>query len=272
MPKVELKGGASRLIIERSQTFEDQPVFMARSIDARPRILVVLHQDTSSPGRVGQMLTRRGYLLDVRRPRYGDDLPETLEHHAGAVVFGGPMSCNDCEDYVRREIDWLAVPLKEEKPLFGICLGAQMLVRHLGGKVERHPHGRVEIGYYPLHVTDSGRQLMDWPRHVYQWHNEGFDCPHGAALLARGDDFANQAFSYGPAAYGIQFHPELTHAMMLRWTVKGAARLTQPGAQPQHQHFAGRTLHDEETRLWLERFLDLWLAPRGEASMALAAE
>ena len=50
------------------------------------------------------------------------------------------MSANDCDAFIRDETDWIGVPLKESKPFLGICLGAQMLSRHLGGKVG--PHGR----------------------------------------------------------------------------------------------------------------------------------
>lgn len=63
---------------------------------------------------------------------------------------------------------------------------------------------------------------MDWPEKVYHWHREGFDLPAGADLLATGDTFPNQAIRVGPAAYGIQFHPELTYAMMNRWCVRGS--------------------------------------------------
>src|SRR6266576_2506724 len=94
--------------------------------------LIVLHQETSTPGRIGYSLRQRGYALDVRRPRVGDLLPETMASHAGAIIFGGPMSANDTDDFIRREIDWLRVPLKEKKPFLGICLGAQMLAHHLG--------------------------------------------------------------------------------------------------------------------------------------------
>ncbi len=74
--------------------------------------------------------------LDIRRPvPRRQPCRRTLEGHAGAVVFGGPMSANDPDDFVKAEIDWLDVPLKEKRPFLGICLGAQMLVRHLGGKV-----------------------------------------------------------------------------------------------------------------------------------------
>src|SRR5690349_12338979 len=72
-------------------------------------VLIVLHQETSTPGRIGNALRALGYPLDIRRPRFGDPLPKTLNHHAGVVIFGGPMSANDPDDYVRREIDWIAV-------------------------------------------------------------------------------------------------------------------------------------------------------------------
>lgn len=227
----------------------------------RDPILIVLHQETSSPGRIGQMLTRRGHRLDIRRPRFGDPLPTTLAHHAGAMIFGGPMSANDDEAWIRREIDWIGVPLTEEKPFLGICLGAQMLVRHLGGRVAPHPHGEVEIGWYGLEPTAEGRDLVTWPQRVYQWHTEGFDVPSGARLLATAERFTNQAIRVGERAFGVQFHPELTLAMVHRWTVRAAHRLEMPGAQARGDHFAGRELHDHQTRLWAERFLDLWLAP-----------
>ncbi|MCB4767008.1 glutamine amidotransferase [Ancylobacter sp. Lp-2] len=248
-------------------------------------VLIVLHQEHSSPGRVGRLLVERGYRLDVRRPCLGDPLPTTLARHAGAVVFGGPQSANDCHDYVRAEIDWIGVALKEAKPYLGICLGAQMLARHLGARVAPHPEGLVEIGYYPLRPTPAGRALLDdgrdeagdaattapdeWPNHVYHWHREGFELARGAELLASGDAFPNQAFRYGPAAYGLQFHPEVTHHMMCRWTIRGNERLSLPGARPRSAHFTDRLQHDGRVRLWLDSFLDRWLG--GSAAGAFSA-
>jgi len=110
-------------------------------------VLIVLHQETSTPGRVGNALRALGHPLDIRRPRFGDPLPESLDGHAGAVIFGGPMSANDPDDFVRREIDWISVPLREQRPFLGICLGAQMLAMQLGARVAPHPQGRAQIGY-----------------------------------------------------------------------------------------------------------------------------
>ncbi|MFZ2159594.1 MAG: glutamine amidotransferase, partial [Bradyrhizobium sp.] len=84
--------------------------FAPVAAESLPPVLIVLHQESSTPGRVGNALRALGHGLDIRRPRFGDSLPETLEDHAGAVIFGGPMSANDPDDFVRREIDWIAVP------------------------------------------------------------------------------------------------------------------------------------------------------------------
>jgi len=227
-------------------------------------ILIVLHQEHSTPGRVGRLLMERGHALDIRRPRFDDPLPDTLQEHAGAVIFGGPMSANDPDDFVKREIDWIGVPLKENKPYLGLCLGAQMLAKHLGASVWEHPEGRAEIGYYPLLPTPDGEALSEiwgapWPGYVYHWHREGFDCPTGARTLATGDDFPTQAILAGERAFGLQFHPEVTHAMICRWTVRAAERLSLPGAQDRVRQIEGRFLHDSHVSRWLDAFLDHWL-------------
>jgi GMP synthase (glutamine-hydrolysing) len=230
--------------------------------DLRP-VLIVLHQETSSPGRVGNALRSLGHPLDIRRPRFGDPLPESLDDHAGVVIFGGPMSANDPDDYIRREIDWIAVPLKEDRPFLGLCLGAQ---------VAPHPEGRAEIGYYDIRPTAAGRAICaQWPEQVYHWHGEGFDLPAGCELLAEGGDFPVQAFRAGHS-FGVQFHPDVTYAMLHRWTTRGHERLALPGARPRHHHFADRAVHDMAERAWLRDFLDNWLARMPQVALAQAAE
>jgi GMP synthase (glutamine-hydrolysing) len=172
------------------------------------------------------------------------------------------MSINDPDEYLKRETDWLAVPLKEGAPVLGLCLGAQMLARHLGAAVEPHVDGHIEVGWFGLAATEAGRGLVEWPDKVHQFHREGFGLPAGATLLAEGaaETFPNQAFSYGSAAFGIQFHIELTMAMVNRWTARIGDRAHKPGGHAAAVHFEGRALHDWKTSAFLDAFLDVWLA------------
>jgi GMP synthase (glutamine-hydrolysing) len=223
-------------------------------------VLVILHQEHSTAGRVGRLLESQGVQLDIRRPACGDALPSSMRDHAGAIVFGGPMSANDEHDYIRREIDWIGVPLKEDKPFLGICLGAQLLARHLGCRVYTHPEGKAEIGYYPVRPTEAGQLLCEvpFPETVYQWHREGFEIPADANLLAEGDTFAAQAFEYGGHAFGLQFHPEVTYAMMCRWTVRAHERMGLPNAQTRDSHLEGWFRYDRAVAGWLDAFLRRW--------------
>ncbi len=246
-------------------------VWIRQREPGQKQILIVLHQEASSPGRVGILLQEMGYALDIRRPVFGQELPATMEDHAGAVIFGGPMSANDNEAYIKREIDWISVPLAENKPFYGICLGAQMLVKQLGGEVRANESEFAEIGYYPLVPTQAGLELMDWPQMTYQWHREGFSLPQGATLLATGEQYPNQAIKIGQNAYGVQFHAELTFAMMNRWTIRGAHRFSLNGAQDRDKHIEGRYLYDASVRRWLCEFLRLWVGPADTKAKPLSS-
>ena len=231
-------------------------------------VLIIMHGERSSAGRIGQILEARGHTLDIRKPRFGCDLPKTLAQHAGAVIFGGPMSSNDPDDYIRAEIDFIGIALKEQKPFFGVCLGAQMLAMHLGARVAPHPGGKVEIGYVPVLPTDAGARLGPWPTQVYQWHREGFDLPTGSTQLASGTTYENQAFAYGPAAIGVQFHPEITYGLVNRWTIMAKDWQLRDGAQDRDRQFAAHLLHGAAVATWLDGVLDGWLANRPGAGAA----
>ena len=232
---------------------------MNRAAGPKPRILAILHQEQSTPGRVGLMLARMGFEIVECRPRFGDPLPATMADYAGALIFGGPMSANDPDDYISREIDWVGIPLKENKPLLGLCLGAQMIARHMGERVYKHSEEGAEIGYYNVRPTDAGRALCEapFPETVYHWHREGFYLPKAATLLAEGDMFPIQAFQYGSAT-ALQFHPEVTYSGICRWTTRGGERMHGLGAQPRHMHVEGWFQHDAPIARWAEAFLRRW--------------
>ena len=209
-------------------------------------VLIVLHREHSTPGRVGLRSEDRGITLDIRRPRFGDPLPETLDE---------PRRRRDLRRAAERQRRRRLHPARDRLD-FGPAQGetsrfsASASARRCWPSISapgsiRIRDGHAEVGYYPIRPTDAGRALCkDWPDHVYQWHREGFDLPRGALLLAEGDAFPVQAFRYGGTAYALQFHMDVTHAMMCRWTTRGHARMEMPDAKQRAAHFEDRLLHD----------------------------
>jgi GMP synthase (glutamine-hydrolysing) len=232
------------------------------------KILIVMHQPTSDSGRVGQILKAKGYELDIRCPSNSDELPATMDSHDGVVVFGGPMSANDSETlpFIRTELDWIPTALESGKPYLGICLGAQLLARVLGAQVKPHPDCLTEIGYFPITPTPDSRPYLDSPLYVYHWHCEGFELPQEAVKIAQGEIFVNQAFRYGKAAFGLQFHPEATGEIVDRWTTLGAHMLTLPGAQSREEQIGKHSLYAIALEDWLKNFLSLWLGETANTS------
>ena len=223
-------------------------------------ILTIIHKETTVPGLVGRKLNEMGYALDIRAPILGEPLPDDLENYAAALLFGGPMSVNDDEPYLHKEAAWVQQVLAARLPYLGICLGAQLLAKVLGAKVQPHRKALEEIGYYAVYATAAGKGLFPPQMMVYQWHKEGFTLPEGAVLLARGDDFPNQAFRWGDRAYAVQFHPEMTADMLDFWTTQGADLLSAPNAQSRPQQLMSHDEYSAAVDRWLESFLRNWLS------------
>ena len=238
-----------------------------------PKVLLVVHQDTSDSGRIGRQLADRGFRLDIRCPLKGDNLPRTMAEHRGAVIFGGPQSANDDHKLagLKKELTWIERTIEARVPLLGICLGAQLVARALGAKIDFHPEGLHEIGYHPI------TPLGDWPHgfertmHFYQWHKETFEVPVGAVRTAAGEMYPNQGFRYGRCCHAIQFHPEVTREIVHRWTRKPGGGLLRPEAQSPECQIAAEARHAPAVEAWTARFLDHWIG-RPESPARAAAE
>ncbi len=224
-------------------------------------VLLIDHPVGQRDDRASRCLAERGFALQWCCPGKGETLPASTDEHVAVVVYGGAESVNDLDEkhYLRAEIDWIERWLAGGKPYFGICLGGQLLARALGAPVGRHPEGLHEIGYVEIEPAPGANGFLAGPQHVYHWHNEGFEVPQTAQLLASGPVFPNQAFRYGEKAYGIQFHPEVTPAVFSRWIEEAGHMLEEPGAQPAEQHHAGAAEHDGAMADWLNSFFDHWL-------------
>lgn len=225
-------------------------------------ILLIDHPVGKRDDRASKMLQEMGYAIEWCSPGKGDSLPSAEADYKAAVVYGGAESVNDAEskDYIRSEIDWIGAWAESGRPFLGICLGGQMLARALGAPVARHGDGLHEIGYVRIDPAPASDGFLGEAMHVYQWHNEGFELPSSAELLASGPVFPNQAFRYGDKAYAIQFHPEVSEAVMARWLRDAAHMLEEPGAHARDRQLADAARYDEPLEAWLRSFLERWLA------------
>ena len=222
------------------------------------KALLIVHQRRSSIGDVGLKLKQRNFFLDIRRPSLGDKLPTDMPNYDLSVIYGGPMSANDQNSYIKYEIDWISNVLESKKPFLGICLGAQMLAKNLGAQVSPSSDKSCEIGFFKLDPVSKGSKIFQNQKTFFQWHNEGFELPRGSKLLAKGSKFPNQAFQYNNA-YGIQFHPEVNLRMHLMWLYFAAYRLKDKGAQSKKLQLTQRLKHGKSINMWLDNFLDNYL-------------
>jgi GMP synthase-like glutamine amidotransferase len=185
-----------------------------------PRILVLQHSDLCHPGRLGSVLVAHGRVLDMRRPdRDGPDaLPPDLADIAGVVSLGGPQNVTDGLDWMAAEMRLLRVAHESGLPVAGICLGHQLLAAALGAPVA--PMAQPEVGFHRVDLLPPGRD--DWVFSGIPWASMQF-CSHGqevvtppagAAVLARSEACAIQAFRAGERTYGFQYHFEWTRDMV----------------------------------------------------------
>lgn len=209
------------------------------------RILVFQHVAAEPLGTLDPLIRARGHRIRfVNFERHPDAEPQ-VDRYRGLVVLGGPMNVEDRERraHLRTELRAIERALRQDKPVLGICLGAQLLAHVLGAPVRRLP--QPEIGWYELEATAAGCAdpvfaALGARTPVFQWHSFGFELPAGAVHLARTDSCEHQAFRYGEHAYGFQFHPEADAALIQRWLGRSDYRTELCGAGLTHDEHAIR--------------------------------
>ncbi len=207
------------------------------------RILVFQHVAAEPLGTLDPLIRRRGHRIRFVNFERDPDAQPSMDRYAGLIVLGGPMNVGDPRAHLRTELRVIELALRQDKPVLGICLGAQLLAHALGAAVRRHD--RTEIGWYDLHSTDAGRNdrvlaPLGEQSPVFQWHGRTFDLPAGATHLARTSGCEHQAFRYGGKAYGFQFHLETDRALIERWLGIPAYREEMLAADPGHDEHAIR--------------------------------
>ena len=224
--------------------------------------LLILHQKKSVTGDIGIKLKKRGFFLEICRPPLGELLPINLKKYSLIVIFGGPMSANDKDEYIQNEINFIKKIIDSGIPYLGICLGAQFLAKFLGSEIKHNNKNLSEIGFYKIIPSIEGADLFKDHVMFYQFHTEGFEVPSSCKILAYGERFYYQAFQY-KNCYAVQFHPEVNFKMHLRWLflvlLKKPLILFRNGAQNILYQFYLRIKYNKSMSNWLDYFLDYYL-------------
>ncbi len=176
----------------------------------RKTAAVIVHVLGDRLGKLSMVLNDLGFVVCYYTA--GIDPLHTVFYADLLILMGGPISANDelLHPFLREELRLIEQRLKASRPVFGICLGAQLIAKAAGAKI--YNNSVKEQGWAPLHMTFKGLDscltfLNDV--NVFHWHSETFTLPHKAELLAFTDDCAIQAFQIDSFGLAVQFHIEI---------------------------------------------------------------
>lgn len=229
-------------------------------------VIVIQHEPGEGPGALSPALREAGLRERLVRAFLGESAPDGLAGARGLVVLGGGASAapDRRPPALEREIELLRAACAARVPVLGLCLGSQLLAAALGAEVTRAT--RPELGFLRVRLEDGAADdplFAGLPRSfvAFHWHEDAFALPAGAAALASSTQTPRQAFRAG-AAWGLQFHPEVTRDELRAMVASAPDAVRAAGAEP------------EELLAAAERELprmDLWRVPLFRRWAALAA-
>lgn len=197
--------------------------------------IFIQHAAMSPPGLALEVLRSYGHSILILRTDLGESIPANLDEVDAVVTCGGALSARNSEPNTLLEVEcsFLAEAHATGIPILGLCLGAQLLARALGGTVDLLDGGP-EVGFHQVAQTPEGREDplykgIPWWTQQFQWHEDAItELPPDARLLASSKRTKVQAFAVGTSSYGVQYHPEYTRQLVVEhW--EGDDPFTQAG-------------------------------------------
>ena len=184
-------------------------------------VLSVIHGDNVRSGVFGEVIERRGHRLHEWSLASGTPPPQPIDAYGAVLVLGGAMHADQDErhPWLRRENLFLQRLLDGGQPVFGVCLGAQLLAK--AAHAEVRPASEPEVGWRPVELTPAAQQdpvfsVLPERFEAFQWHYYTYALPAGSVELAR-SPVCTQGFRLGERVWGIQSHPEVTSAIVESW-------------------------------------------------------
>jgi GMP synthase (glutamine-hydrolysing) len=226
-------------------------------------VVVVQHTASSGPGRLPAWLAEDGIdAVVVHGPNLPDHLADGEAVH-GLVLLGGGLMPDDDERYpfLPRERGLVCEALAAEVPVLGICLGAQLLAHVAGGEVTAKSgeteRGSCRVDLLAAASNDSlfaGLTGYDGLRVIQNHHDSITALPPGAVLLATSAQCRVQAFRLGAAAWGVQFHPEVSASRLAQWDEPKLAAQGFDRAALLAQAIADAPVNTEQSRALIDAF------------------
>lgn len=191
------------------------------------RVYVLQHVPFEELGNIQPWLAQHKADVHYCRLYANDPLPDVNETDL-LIVLGGPMSVNDESHYpwLVAEKAFLAQAIAAEKPIVGICLGAQLIASCQGARI--YSNYAKEIGWFDINAVAVSGDVLPLPAtmHVFHWHGETFELPDNAVLLASSVACNNQIFQLGKRVIGLQCHLETTEENVRSMVLHCADELT----------------------------------------------
>jgi len=201
------------------------------------KVLFIQHGAIDRPGLLAEALSRCQVDLSIARPYEGEILPDSLEGFDGLAVGGGAQGAYESEKfpYLLSECHLIREAAHLEKPVLGLCLGAQLMALALGAPVR--PGAHREIGFFPVTLDPIARYDPLWcdlPTDFVttHWHGDFFDLPAACMRLGSSAMTPNQLFRYGSGLYGLQFHLEMTPELFEEMVEDSRDDLAAAGTDP----------------------------------------
>lgn len=169
------------------------------------RINVLQHTPNEGPGMIQDWSQQNGHEMYIYHPYQFGTLPTASETDM-LVILGGPMSPNDDLAWIKQERELIQTLLDQDKPIFGVCYGAQQVAKTLGYQIIKAP--AKEVGWGPVYRRDIKDLDIPEELNVLHWHEEMFEIPEEGQLLFSGDKVENQGFVMKHRVVGLQFHLE----------------------------------------------------------------